>query len=180
MSDDHDLTPPACRLRARRALGRVGAALTALAVAAGLMTISAGPAGADQVCSSGSDHVICFNLTRMNGTSDITVHLGIDVHMSRQDAQAIIDSPGEEFSAVVIGDDPVYDNTQKSVPVTWSAAWEGGLSAELDVVATFAELNEDDGFFDGYVDELFGRIRLVDPRTGRVRTFNSPTISGYY
>jgi hypothetical protein len=100
--------------------------------------------------------------------------------MSRQDAQAIIDSPGEEFSAKIYGDDPVWDNAQVSVPVTWSAAWDGGLSAEMDMVATFAQLNEDDGYFDGYIDELYGQIRLFDPRTQRTRTFTSKVISGYY
>jgi hypothetical protein len=67
-----------------------------------------------------------------------------------------------------------------TVPVTWSQAWDGGLSAEMDAIATFQQLNEDDGFFDGYIDELYGRIKLYDPRTLRTRTFTTRVITGYY
>ena len=163
------------RTRARRAL--LAAAATLLAV--GTSITLASPASADQVCNSGTGWATCFNLTRLdNGT--IAVHLGIDVTMSRADAQAIIDSPGQEFSASVVGQDPAFDNTQMTVPVTWSQAWDGGLSAEMDAVATFQQLNEDDGFFDGYVDELYGRIKLFDPRTQRTRTFTTRVITGYY
>jgi len=164
------------RARAARA-GAIAAAATLLAAGASVAT--AGPAAADQVCNSGTGYVTCFSLTRLDDGT-IAVHLGIDVTMSRADAQAIIDSPGEEFSASIVGQDPAFDNTQMTVPVTWSQAWDGGLSAEMDAIATFQQLNEDDGFFDGYLDELFGRIKLRDPRTQRTRTFTTRVITGYY
>jgi hypothetical protein len=99
--------------------------------------------------------------------------------MSQQDAQAIIDSPGEEFSATIFGDDPSYDNAIVAIPVTWSAAWEGGLSAESDYVATFMQLNEDDSYFDNF-DDLYVRIRLYDPRLNVIRTYYTSTLHGYY
>ncbi|GAA0970748.1 hypothetical protein GCM10009555_020160 [Acrocarpospora macrocephala] len=177
MDTDHSSLPRPPSHRRFTRVGRMLIVLTAVVVAAvGL----AGPASAEPVnkCKSGSGYTVCFSLDRLND-GNIAVHLGIDVAMSRADAQAIIDHPGEEFSAKIIGDDPVYDNSLVSVPVTWSAAWEGGLSAEFDRLATFAQLNEDEGFFDGYVDELFGRIVLADPRTG-TRSFDSAVITGYY
>lgn len=163
----------------RRRAGRAGRALAVLGLAGGIVAASANVAGAEMTCNSGTGYAVCFDLIRLPD-GNIAVHLGIDVAMSQQDAQSIIDSPGEEFSAKIYGDDPVWDNVQVSVPVTWSSAWSGGLSAEFDMVATFSQLNEDDGYFDGYIDELYGRISLFDPRTQRTRTFTSKVITGYY
>ncbi|GAA0441651.1 hypothetical protein Acor_06250 [Acrocarpospora corrugata] len=163
--------------------GRLRQALTVVSVAAVTAVALAGPAAAEpspQVkCKSGTGHVICFSLDRLDD-GNVAVHLGIDISMSRADAQAIIDHPGEELIAKIIGQDPAFDNTLMSVPVTWSTAGDAGLSAEFDRLATFAQLNEDDGYFDGYIDELFGRIQLTDPRTTQTRTFTSPVITGYY
>jgi hypothetical protein len=163
----------------RAQIRRTAIVLSAVAAAVCL----AGPASAEpnpvNVCNSGSDFTVCFILDRLQLGGDINVHLGIDVAMSREEAQAIIDHPGEEFSAKIIGQDPAFDNSLVSVPVTWSSAWDGGLSAEFDMVATWSQLNEDEGFFDGYIDDLFGRIVLTKPN-GQKRTFDSTTIHGYY
>ncbi|WP_433436849.1 hypothetical protein [Nonomuraea sp. CA-141351] len=165
----------------KKRFGRIGRMLIVTSAVLVAAVALAGPASADPVnkCTGGTGYTICFSLDRQDD-GNIAVHLGIDVAMSRADAQAIIDHPGEEFSAKIFGDDPVYDNGLVSVPVTWSAAWDGGLSAEFDRLATFAQLNEDDGYFDGYVDELYGHIDLVDFRSGQTRGFNSAVISGYY
>ena len=72
-----------------------------------------------------------------------------------------------------------YDNAIVAIPVTWSAAWEGGLSAEFDYVATFMQLNEDDSYFDNF-DDLYVRIRLYDPRLNVIRTYYTSTLHGYY
>ncbi|MFI7132716.1 hypothetical protein ACIBQ1_44050 [Nonomuraea sp. NPDC050153] len=150
-----------------------------LSAAATTAVFLANPASAEpnpvNVCNSGSGFVMWFSLDRIQLGGDINVHLGIDVAMSREEAQAIIDHPGEEFSAKVIGQDPAFDNSLVSVPVTWSTAGDNGLSAEFDMVATWSQLNEDDG----YIDDLFGRIVLTKPN-GQKRTFNSTTIHGYY
>src|ERR1043165_1295315 len=100
--------------RSRRVVGRL---LVAMAIAGGAIAAVAAPAiascwlsesGYEWICSecrSGTGYVNCFTLTQYtNGT--IGVHIGIDIAMSQQDAQAILDSPGEEFSATIFGDDP--------------------------------------------------------------------------
>jgi hypothetical protein len=165
--------------RNRLHLDRAGRVAVAVLVACGAMAVLAGPASAEQRCRSGPGYVTCFSLERMNNTN-IAVHIGIDVHMSQEDAQAIINAPGEEFSAKVFGDDEFFDNALINVPVTWSAAGTEGLSAEFDTVASWAQLDEDNSYWSGYVDELYASIKLVDPRTTVVRTFNTAIITGYY
>ena len=156
--------------------------VAALAVAGSAFALVTGTAAADQTCKSGNGAVTCFSTENSGpiGLNDWHVHIGIDVTMSRQDAQSIIDSPGEEFSAKVIADDPVYDNFLFWVPVTWSAAWDGGLSAEFDIVVDGSQMNEDDGFFEGYLDEVYSQIKLVDPRTGVTRSWNTGVIVQYF
>jgi hypothetical protein len=158
------------------------------AVAAGLVAVTAfatllvGSASADMTCKSGNGAVNCFS-TEPSGDwtlRDWHVHIGIDVTMSQQDAQAIIDSPGEEFSAKVIADDPSFDNFLFYVPVTWSASWAGGLSAEFDIVVDGSRLNEDDGWFEGWLDEVYAKISLYDPRSGVTRTWTTNVIVQYY
>ncbi|MGI5291249.1 hypothetical protein ACQEVF_49185 [Nonomuraea polychroma] len=163
----------------RSPIRRMLIVLSAVAAAVCLASPASAEPNPVNVCNSGSDFTVCFSLDRLQPGGDINVHLGIDVAMSREEAQAIIDHSGEEFSAKIIGQDPAFDNSLASVPVTWSSAWDGGLSAEFDMVATWSQLNEDDGFFDGYIDDLFGRIVLTKPN-GQKRTFNSTTIHGYY
>jgi hypothetical protein len=55
----------------------------------------------------------------------------------------------------------------KSIPVTWSSAWDGGLSAEFDTSATAELLDEDST---DPTDEVFARVKLYIPSTGRTRT----------
>jgi hypothetical protein len=188
--------------RSPRGARRLGRFLVVLALTVGALAAVAAPARAEcwlsedgftytcMECRHGTgywypltEYVQYFTcLTLAHHTSGlIDVHIGIDVYMSQQDAQAIINySPGEEFSAKIFGDDPSYDNALINVPVTGVSAWEGGLSADFHSVATFQQLNEDNGYFDGYVDELYGRISLYDGRWNRTRTFYTSTISGYY
>jgi len=158
---------------------RLAAAVGAVAVTAGAVALTASPASAHQVCRAAPGHVICLSTTPM-ANRDFAVHLGIDIHMSQADAQAIINAPGEELSAKIWADDPVYDNGLFSVPVTWSAAGEIGLSAEFDIVVDGEALDEDDGWFEGRLDEVYGVITLRDPRTGVVRSFTSPVESHYF
>ena len=56
----------------------------------------------------------------------IQIHVGIDVYMSRQDAEALIAQSGSAFSAAMWGDDEWYDNWQTNLNLTWEAAWDGG------------------------------------------------------
>ena len=119
-------------------------------------------------------YVECIQISTY-GVRDFKVHLGIDVSMSRQDAQNILDHQGEEFSARLYGDDGWWsdDDDLGAVPVTWSAAGDGGLSAELDSVAPRGRLDEDRD-----EDEVYAIISLYVPSSGITRTFRSDTVHG--
>jgi hypothetical protein len=136
--------------------------------------LAAPPASAEMRCTGASASNVCLVINHVgNGIYD--VHLGIDAHMSRQDAQAIIDAPGEPFSGKIYGADSsaqyLFD-----IPVTdVGASTESGLSANFDITVSGAWLNEDSGR-----DEIFGRIRLYDARTGTTRIFDTPQIHGSF
>jgi hypothetical protein len=155
--------------------GRSRRVAAVAAIALGTVALTATTAAAQGACRSEPGSVNCFSIDYV-GNGDYKVHVGIDVDMSRADAQTFIDHPGEEFSAKLYGDDPLWDNALKNLPVTWSAAWDGGLSAEFDVVVDRRVLDEDS---DGR-DELFSRIRLWDPRTNTTRTFTTKVLTASY
>jgi len=124
--------------------------------------------------SQANNYIVCFSI-RQNGVGpDFTVHVGIDVNMSRQDAQNIIDAPGQEFSATLYGEDSFFDDTLKAIPVTSSWAWDGGLSAEFDAYASAALLDEDST---DPTDEIFARVKLRIPSTGGTRSFRTNNIN---
>jgi len=139
--------------------------------ALGLMTVMSGAAEAKSTCSSSSKHVICFSITHVGG-DQYDVHVGIDITMSQADAQAIIDQPGDPIDAWAMGADPFFDNAEFRIPLSWVNAWEGGLSAEMDIRVPYAALDEDS---DGG-DELYARVRLFDQRVS-TRTFRSSQLS---
>jgi hypothetical protein len=151
----------------RQRLVRFGAIMLA---ALGMMTVMSGAALADAGCSSGSKHVICFSIVPAGG-DQYDVHVGIDIKMSRADAQAIIDQVGDPADAWAMGDD-WFDNAEFNIPLTWAAAGPDGFSAEFDIRVPYAALDEDS---DGG-DELYARVRLFDQRHG-TRTFTSPTLT---
>jgi hypothetical protein len=184
------ITPMSTR-RSRHVARRLGRFLVALALTVGACAVVAAPASAADCwlsedgfvytcseCRGGTGYFTCFSLAH-HTSGLIDVHIGIEVYMSPQDAQAIIDSPGEEFSAKIFGDDPYYDNALINMNVTQSGVFEGGLYADFDYVATFMQLNEDDSYFDNF-DDLYGRIRLYDPRLNLTRTYYTSTLHGYY
>lgn len=137
--------------------------------------VTASAAGANELtCKTEPNrYTICFSITDITNGPHFTVHIGIDVAMSQQAAQDIINAPGEEFSAKLYGDDPLFDNAVKSIWVTSSWAWEGGLSAEFDVGILAEQLDEDS---DGGTDELYGLVKLYVPDSGVTRTFQTNNI----
>jgi hypothetical protein len=157
--------------RLRRTLGLAVAPAAALVLMAGVM---AAPASAEQRCTGAPASNVCLSIENFN--DGFSVHIGIDIHMSRAQAQAILDAPGEPFSARMMGSDPVSDDVLFNVRLTGESAWDGGLSADFDMNAARSQLDEDDSFFDD-VDEVFGRVKLVDPGTGATIFYNSPIIS---
>jgi hypothetical protein len=158
--------------RLKRTLGLALAPTAAFVLMAGVM---AAPASAEQRCTGAAGSNVCLSIDDFNG--GFRVHIGIDVHMSLAQAQAILDAPGDPFSARMMGSDPLSDDVLFNVHLTDEGASAGsGLSADFDMVASRSQLNEDDSFFDD-VDEVFGRVKLVDPGTGAVTFYNSPIIS---
>jgi hypothetical protein len=123
--------------------------------------------------SQRNNYIICFSITQIGVSSGFNVHVGIDVSMSQQDAQNIIDAPGEAFSATLRGEDTFFDDTLKHIPVTWSSAWEGGLSAEFDTFASAETLDEDS---DG-TDEIFAHVTLHISSTDQNRYFRTNNIN---
>ncbi len=156
--------------------GRLVRVTLAAVIAVGALVVGATSASAAQSCRgvSGS-HAICISVEPI-GNNDYAVHIGIDVNMSRQDAEAILAPPGDEFLAKLYGDDTWFDNFLKYVPLTNSWAWDGGLSAEFDGVVDGCVLDED---WDGG-DEVYGRVFLTDHRSGATRTFDTSVFTGSY
>ena len=70
--------------------GRMARVLLAAVIALAALVATATSASAQETCTgvSGS-HSICFSIEAI-GNNDFTVHIGIDRHMSRQDAEAIL------------------------------------------------------------------------------------------
>jgi len=124
--------------------------------------------------SQTNSYIVCFTIGQEGAGQFFDVHIGIDVTMSRQDAQNIIDAPGQEFSATLYGEDPLFDDTLKTIRLTSSWAWEGGLSAEFDSVVTAELLDEDST---DPTDEIFARVNLRIPSTGQTRPFRTNNIN---
>ena len=62
-------------------------------------------------------YTICILISRY-GLNDFQVYVGIDVVMSQQYAQEVIDLAGDPFSATVYGEDPVWDDTLMGLRMT--------------------------------------------------------------
>jgi len=138
------------------------------------LVASTSAASAESVCKSGTGYANCFEITER--AIDYEIYIGIDIYMSRQDAEAIISPPGEEFSATVMGQDTLWDNALFTVPVKGSWASDSGLSAEFTRVVNGSSLDED---WEGE-DEVYGRIRLYDPRSRETLTFTTKVIHEYF
>lgn len=98
--------------------------------------------------------------------------------MSVQDAQAIIDQPGDPFVVTMVGSDPLADNNLFNVPrYALDATAEDGLRGRFsqDQIPR-SLLNEDNSIFD-QMDEVFARIVLTDLRNNSTRTFKTVIIS---
>ncbi|MEV4891183.1 hypothetical protein AB0K48_17515 [Nonomuraea sp. NPDC055795] len=157
---------------------RLVAAISVLtATIATLMLFVAPPANA-QSCRTDKNAVICLGITKA-GPGIWDVHIGIDVTMSQSDAQAIIDAPGEPFSAKTFGEDPAFDNALFSVPVSWVSAWSGGLSAEFDIRVGGNRLDEDNSWTDNK-DDVYAKVWLVDARINRTHEYRSVTLHEHY
>ena len=150
--------------------------LAAMAVMLGVLVASALPASAASArsCRRGSDHVVCFSVTQ-SGSRTYVVHIGIDVTMSREDAQARIDAGGiYVVHSLVVGADLVEDDSLFYMTTSWAEAGDGGLAAELELRVDQAKVNEDDDPWDRY-DELYALVGVY----GHPIIYTN-TIGGYF
>jgi hypothetical protein len=158
---------------------RLGGGLTALALTAGTigaLGATAAPAAADQQCTGRPEVNVCIDIFPVFDGRSFHIHVGIDVHMSQQAAQAYVDQ-GRPFTVTMMGSDPVDDDTLFNVPMSAiGASAESGLGADFDVAVAQFSLDEDDSIFDD-VDEVYARIVLRDARSGRSFTYLSDTVT---
>ncbi|HWM22491.1 MAG TPA: hypothetical protein VNO51_22560 [Ilumatobacteraceae bacterium] len=151
--------------RARRALG----ALVAVAAASGVAIGNGGSADAATMT------VFLHPIQIMSG-GICTARVGVDIAMSQADAQTFIDHPGEEVTAKMWADDPIWDNALIALPTdapAWPQTWAGGLSVEF--VRTFSCHILDEDWRDDE-DEIFAKVTFNDFRVGRTQTANSNKI----
>jgi hypothetical protein len=166
--------PARILLRAVLAVGLVAGASLATADAA-----SAAGGLHEQVCGGQANrYTVCLYITddpQSPYSHYYKVHVGIDVRMSQQDAQNIIDGGGA-INARMYGADAVFDDNLQGVTRSWVSAWEGGLSAEFDRSISGGVLDEDP---EG-VDEVYARVSLYVPSSGVTRNFNSPEVEASF
>ena len=162
----------------RRALGAVGA----LMIAASAVAVTASAVSATMACNfppqGGSN--TCLTIEPL-GNDIYIIHVGIDVEMSRQDAQTLINANyGVPFGTLIMAHD--HDRTSDDtaslfeVPTTWVVAGDGGLSAEFNLQVGSDALDEDK---DGR-DEVYARVILYDTRYPQPRIFESGIITDNY
>jgi len=158
-------TPVAIRQVIRRSILRriliVGAATVSM------VGVVAGPASASQTCSGLVASNVCLGIWPL-GNGNYAVHVGIDDRVSRSDAQAIIDQPGDPFYVVVVDDsgNPLFIVPETDI----GASAESGLSADFDTVVVPGQLGG---------RTVRARVRLDDRRAG-TRFFTSPRLSSPY
>lgn len=164
-------------------LGAAAATFGVVALAAPATAAPSGPAPLalpQQKCKVGAPNnsAWCLYIEKPNATQRrYNVRVNIDLKMSRADAQAIIDAPGEPFTAAMWGDDPSNNDYLFGVPmVTLSASDASGLSATFTSNVRGEALDEDDSIGDRG-DEVWAKITFRDPRTGQARTFDTPNIN---
>jgi hypothetical protein len=160
------------RGRPRRRLLQLLIAATAVV---GAVSLTAGPASAAQTCTGHADSNLCLAVNGV-GNGTFAVHVGIDVHMSLEEAQEYIDDPGDPFVVWIRGDDSgSLAEFLFTVPRTdLGASAESGLSGDFDIVVPGSWLNEDNG-----TDEVRAQVFLIDTDTNTTTaTFVSNRIVG--
>jgi hypothetical protein len=161
---------------AHKVLRTVMAVGLAAAVSLGTAGVASAARLGDSTCGGQANrYTVCLYITSADSEYPIThyvkVHVGIDVKMTQQDAQNIIDGGGQ-ITARMWGSDSIFDDNLKGVTLSWVSAWEGGLSAEFNRYIWEGDLDEDP---EG-VDEVYAKVELYIPSSGVTRTFRSPEV----
>ncbi|PRY44787.1 hypothetical protein [Umezawaea tangerina] len=147
----------------RRAKHRLLQSLVALSMVVGAVGTTAGTASAAQTCTGATDANLCLWIDGV-GNGNFRVHVGIDVHISRADAQEYIDDAGDPFTVWIRGNDNGPNEFLFSLPMTAiGASDESGLSGDFELVVPATSLNEDSG-----TDEIVAVVTLTDTDTNTV------------
>ncbi|MEN3359715.1 MAG: hypothetical protein V7637_3697 [Mycobacteriales bacterium] len=149
--------------------------LIAATVVLGAVGLTAGPASAARNCTGPANSSLCLTINGVgNGNFDVLV--GIDVHMSLEEAQEYMGDPGDPFVVWIRGDDSgSLAEFLFTVPlINLGASAEFGLSGDFDIVVPGSWLNEDNG-----QDEIRAQVFLIDTDTNTTTgTFVSGPIVG--
>jgi hypothetical protein len=163
--------------RRRRLVRRVGGTAAAAGIAITALTVTATAASASETCRSDRS-AGDFNCFSIDGFAFPNIRIGINITMSPQDAQAILDCPGQQLTAALWGSDTFSDDFLTSVPLGNAFVYAGPdtsyLGAEFTTTVDAKVLDED---WDG-TDEVYGRVSMHDCRSNRTRTFNTNEIEG--
>jgi hypothetical protein len=159
----------------RRAQGALGA----LVIAGSVVAVTASAASARQACDQpqGGGANTCLTIAPTSSVP-CPILVGVDVDMSRDDAQRVINS-GDIGALIMANDhDDPYRDTASLFEVRRRSVVAGdhGLSAEFYMEVGYEALNEDrDGG-----DEVYARVILYDPRYDQPRIFHSGIIKDNY
>jgi hypothetical protein len=167
-------------------MGRGLQVVLAMGIAVGATLASPGVASATDTgvrsCRSDAGHIDCFEITWAGGHG-FHIYVGIDVYMSRQDAEALAAQPSSAF-AYIRASDTGPDNTLFALRPTRIEAWDRGLAAEWDTRLYNSgglpaeRLDEDSWPDEG--DEVYALIKLYDARTGTYRTWETNIVNEYF
>jgi hypothetical protein len=147
-------------LFSKRAKRRIVAGLSTVALSAAAMGAMASPASADMRCTGRPDSNVCLDIYPI-ADQHYHIHLGIDVHMNEQTAQAYI-AQGNPFRVTIMAPDHFWTDELFDLPLTdLGASAESGLSADFDFEVPRGWLDEDDNIFDND-DEIYARVALYD------------------
>jgi hypothetical protein len=172
----------ATRPRATTVMRRIAQFVAALAVVAGLGVVTAGTATAANVgewaCNYNAYSNTCLFITNL-GSHRYAVHVGIDVHMTQQDAQNIVNS-GYQPTSTLWGKDGGLDadDYKANIPISYVTAWSGGLSAEFDTTVNQSLLNEDNG--PNEVDEIIAQVGIYIPAAQRTFVYQSGEVDSAF
>jgi hypothetical protein len=162
-----------------RLLRRLAQALVTLGVVTGLGVVTTGTASAHGIGEYACNYVVgvrnaCLLVTDV-APGYFHLRIGIDITMSQQQAQAYLDDPAPDFTAILYG----YDGRNvrqylASPPLVSVTAWSGGLSAEWEMYAPSIALNEDNG-----ADELIVEIWFFEA-PGSTQTIETGQVVAWF
>jgi hypothetical protein len=167
--------PKGAPMRIRHRLTRSFAVL--LATAAALVGFTTPAHASDPKCNfiEGRRNVCLFIDQLPDGRW--AVHVGIDINMTRRQAEAIVGTGNSPFTAEIRGDDgdESEDDYQFGLPLTRLVATDKGLTGEFDLQVDGSALDEDDG-----TDEIFARVHYALPNGTRIFTYDTPNFVGNF